>query len=159
MAQWQRVCLMCRYCSFDPWVQKIPWRRKWQPTPVLLPGKSHGSVNICRVIKSANHSSRHHHQSLTWLNNWGHAQAYLNPSIPSIIWLLQLTDGSGLTRNLDLGDLILRHFSKSPLIGPLLNLRIECQNEEKRENIVYLMKKCFSHWLFFNRCHLKFFFH
>ena len=27
---------------FDPWVGKIPWRRKWQPTPVLLPGKFHG---------------------------------------------------------------------------------------------------------------------
>ena len=25
-----------------PWVGKIPWGRKWQPTPVLLPGKSHG---------------------------------------------------------------------------------------------------------------------
>ena len=27
---------------FDPSVRKIPWRRQWQPTPVLLPGKSHG---------------------------------------------------------------------------------------------------------------------
>ena len=27
---------------FDPWVGKIPWRRKWQPTPVFLPGESHG---------------------------------------------------------------------------------------------------------------------
>ena len=27
---------------FDPWVGKIPWKRKWQPTLVLLPGKSHG---------------------------------------------------------------------------------------------------------------------
>ena len=28
---------------FDPWIRKIPWRRKWQPTPVLLlPGKFHG---------------------------------------------------------------------------------------------------------------------
>ena len=26
--------------GFDPWVGKIPWRRKWQPTPVFLPGKS-----------------------------------------------------------------------------------------------------------------------
>ena len=26
---------------FDPWVGKI-WRRAWQPTPVFLPGKSHG---------------------------------------------------------------------------------------------------------------------
>ena len=28
--------------TFDPWVGKIPWRRKLQPIPVLLPGKSHG---------------------------------------------------------------------------------------------------------------------
>ena len=28
--------------GFHPWVRKILWRRKWQPTPVLLPGKSHG---------------------------------------------------------------------------------------------------------------------
>ena len=28
--------------GFDPWVGKIPWRRKWQPTPVFLPGESHG---------------------------------------------------------------------------------------------------------------------
>ena len=31
---------------FDPWVRKIPWRRKWQPTPVLLPGKSHGQRSL-----------------------------------------------------------------------------------------------------------------
>ena len=29
-------------CVFDPWVRKIPWRRKWQPTPAFLPGESHG---------------------------------------------------------------------------------------------------------------------
>ena len=29
-------------CGFDPWVGKIPWRRKWQPTPVFLPRQSHG---------------------------------------------------------------------------------------------------------------------
>ena len=28
--------------EFHSWVTKIPWRRKWQPTPVSLPGKSHG---------------------------------------------------------------------------------------------------------------------
>ena len=27
-----------RRSGFDPWVGKIPWRRKWQPTPVFLPG-------------------------------------------------------------------------------------------------------------------------
>ena len=28
--------------TFDPWVGEIPWRRKWPPTPVFLPGKSYG---------------------------------------------------------------------------------------------------------------------
>ena len=34
---------------FDLWVGKIPWRRKWQPTPVFLPGKSHGQRNLATV--------------------------------------------------------------------------------------------------------------
>ena len=34
--------LQCRRHGFNPWVGKIPWRTKWQPTPILLPGKSHG---------------------------------------------------------------------------------------------------------------------
>ena len=32
--------------GFDPWVKKIPWRRKWQPTPVFLPGESHGQKRL-----------------------------------------------------------------------------------------------------------------
>ena len=32
----------CRRRGFDPWVKKIHWRRKWQPTLIFLPGKSHG---------------------------------------------------------------------------------------------------------------------
>ena len=33
-------CRRNRRCRFSPWVRKISWRRKWQPTPVFLPGKS-----------------------------------------------------------------------------------------------------------------------
>ena len=36
----------CRRCRFDPWVKKTPWRSKWQPTPVFLPGKSHGQRSL-----------------------------------------------------------------------------------------------------------------
>ena len=36
----------CRRSSFHSWVGKIPWRRKWQPTPVLLPGKFHGQRSL-----------------------------------------------------------------------------------------------------------------
>ena len=32
--------------SFDPWVRKIPWRRKWQPTVVFLLGQSHGQKDL-----------------------------------------------------------------------------------------------------------------
>ena len=45
LARWLRgkeSSCQCRRCRLDPWVGKIPWRRKWQPTPVYLPGKSHG---------------------------------------------------------------------------------------------------------------------
>ena len=32
--------------GFNPWVGKIPWRRAWQPTPVFLPGGSHGQTGL-----------------------------------------------------------------------------------------------------------------
>ena len=32
--------------GFNPWIGKIPSRRKWQPTPVILPGKSHGQRSL-----------------------------------------------------------------------------------------------------------------
>ena len=35
-------CSRHKRLGFDPWVRKIPWNRKWQPSPVFLPGKSHG---------------------------------------------------------------------------------------------------------------------
>ena len=33
-------------CGFDPWVGKTPWRRKWQPTPIFLPGKFYGQRGL-----------------------------------------------------------------------------------------------------------------
>ena len=53
-----------RDAKFNPWVGKIPWRRQWQPTPVFLPGKSHGQRNLgryspwgCRELDTAEHSN------------------------------------------------------------------------------------------------------
>ena len=42
----ERIHLQCRKTRFDPWVGKIPWRRKWRPTPVFLPGQSHGQRSL-----------------------------------------------------------------------------------------------------------------
>ena len=39
-------CRRCRRPRFDPWVRKIAWRRKWQPTSGFLPGKSHGQRSL-----------------------------------------------------------------------------------------------------------------
>ena len=55
--RWQSVCLQCWRLGFDPWVGKILWRRKWQPTPVFLPGNFHGQ------------------RSLVGYNPWGHKES------------------------------------------------------------------------------------
>ena len=36
----------CKRCGFDPWVRKIPWSRKWQPTLIFLPGKFYGQRSL-----------------------------------------------------------------------------------------------------------------
>ena len=38
----ERICLQCRRPRFGSWIRKVPWRRKWQSTPALFSGKSHG---------------------------------------------------------------------------------------------------------------------
>ena len=42
----REIHLQCRRPGFDPWVGKIPWRKEWQPTPVFLPGESHGQRSL-----------------------------------------------------------------------------------------------------------------
>ena len=42
----------CERCKFSPWMRKIPWRRAWQPTPVLLPGESPWTEELGRVYFS-----------------------------------------------------------------------------------------------------------
>ena len=58
-------CRKPRRCRFNPWVGKIPWRRKWQPTSVFLPGETHGQRSlestVHRVTKSQTRLSAHTH--------------------------------------------------------------------------------------------------
>jgi len=54
-----RICLQCRRPRFDSWVGKIPWRRKWQSTPVFLPRESHGQRSLAGY-------SPWGHKSQTW---------------------------------------------------------------------------------------------
>ena len=59
----QRVCLQCRRLEFDPWVGKIPWRRKWLLTPVFLPGEFHGQRSLGATVHGAA-------KSWTWLSDF-----------------------------------------------------------------------------------------
>ena len=55
---------MHRGCRFDPWVRKIPWKRKQQPTPLFLPGqRSPWWAAVRGVAKSKTRLSPHIH---TW---------------------------------------------------------------------------------------------
>ena len=60
--RWERIHLQSRRSGFDPWAWKIPWRREWQPTPVFLPGESHGQRSLVGY-------SPQDHKSRTWLSD------------------------------------------------------------------------------------------
>ena len=68
VAQWQESSCQSRRCRLDPWVGKSPWRRKWKPIPVFLPGKSHAQRCVvgCNPwgCKRTGHdvTTKHHHQ-------------------------------------------------------------------------------------------------
>ena len=46
VAQMVRLCLQSRRPRFNPRIRKIPWRREWQPSPVLLSGEFHGQRSL-----------------------------------------------------------------------------------------------------------------
>ena len=55
----------CRRFGFKPWVRKIPWRRKWQPTPVFLPGNPMDRGAWRAAVQGVAESE-------TWLSDWQH---------------------------------------------------------------------------------------
>ena len=54
-----------RRCRFNTWVRKIPWRRKWQPTLVFLPGKPHWQ----RCLVGYSPWGHKESETTSWLNN------------------------------------------------------------------------------------------
>ena len=64
-------CRRHRRRRSNPWVGKIPWRSKWQPIPVFLPGKSHGQRSLVGYnpwdYKS---QTRVEHVKDGWMDGW-----------------------------------------------------------------------------------------
>ena len=73
--------------GFNPLVMKIPWRRKWKPTPVFLSGKSHGQ----RSLVGHSPQGRKELDTAKWLNN---KQKRLNNNVFNTIQDLVLTNWS-----------------------------------------------------------------
>ena len=95
----------CRRCGFDPWLGKIPWKRKWQPTPVFLPGKSHG------------------HRSLVGYSPWG---------CKSWTWLSDSTT-KGPLRSLICGGFgVTPHMTHMPLAFKTISPSVLCSHLRTR---------------------------
>ena len=86
--QWRR----CKRCGFNSWVRKIPWRRKWQPTPVFLPGKFHRQRSLVATVhevkKNETRLSTHTHTHSHTLIMAAEVQKPI--SVDSITWILHL---------------------------------------------------------------------
>ena len=80
-------CRRCRRHEFNSWVGKILWRRKCQPTPVFLPGKSHGE------------------KSLVSYSPWSHKESdtakYAHGSVPGeeIKWICSIKKSQNIDQN------------------------------------------------------------
>ena len=66
-------CRRHRRCESNSWVGKTPWRVKWQPTPVFLPGESHGQRSLAGY-NPGGHRVRHdwttEHAPFLWCMTW-----------------------------------------------------------------------------------------
>ena len=77
--------LQCERPGFDPWAGKIPWRRTRQPTPVFLPGESHGQRSLLATVPMDRLR-----QNRTWLKRLSTVHM-LTTIPPTLHWLTSLS--------------------------------------------------------------------
>ena len=68
-------CRRCRIRGFNTWMGKMPWRRKWQPTLVFLPGKSRRQRSLAGYSPWGRKSIRHNSAT-----KQQHDRGYYQPS-------------------------------------------------------------------------------
>ena len=80
----------CRRYGLHPWVGKIPWRRRWQPTPEFFPGKAHGRRSLagyrvwgCKRVRH-NLATKQQQQQSKYLID----ELWSKPTIPLLLLLL-----------------------------------------------------------------------
>ena len=110
VARWLRVPVQCmrpRRCGFEPWVGRIPWRRKWQPTSVFFMGKYHGQRSLAGYgpwiwkeldtteMTECTHVSPKIPSKFIFHLSLNPTKHYHNPS-PSLLWRQTMWKGNGL---------------------------------------------------------------
>ena len=86
-----------KWRGFSHWVGKIPWRRKWQPTPVFLPGEFHGqrclvvySLWDCKESDMTKHTHNTHTHSNFLLFSLSNLESTTHQQV-SLTWSLKLS--------------------------------------------------------------------
>ena len=112
-----RVCLQCRP-RFSPWVGRMPWRRKWQPTPVFLSREFYGQ------------------KSLVGYSPWGHKELdtteWLTLSLFTfkVNWYCNWWDDSGLNIWIDVSEVLVKFgIVQVVLLFLIPNLKEKASNE------------------------------
>ena len=87
-------CRRHKRSGFDPWVGKIPWRKKWQSTLIFLPGTSHGQRSLVgcspKGPKSQTEATSHTHTH-THTRVWWHPHQETSAFIPPRKWNIPAT--------------------------------------------------------------------
>ena len=93
---WQ--CRRHRTLGFNPWVRRIPWSRKWQPTPVFFPEKFHGQRSLAgysswghKKLDTAKQLSTH--MPVGKQCSDGGKQTELSYSVTSVLWRMYSEGG------------------------------------------------------------------
>ena len=161
----KEAACQCRRHGFDPWVRKIPWRRKWKPISVFLPEKSHGqrslvgygpqgqSMGSLRVRHNLATTQQHH------VLLWCFAKVFLekcfifreihgnDPAKYTLEWRFLIT----LDHNTELGK-IFKTLMKNSLIPKVVNprsrlTRIISPSNYKRLRMIIIFLTSYSDFL------------
>ena len=100
----------CRRPGFNPWVRKIHWRRKWQLTPVSLPGEFHGQRSLVDYSPWGSQSDTTEHPTHTWdieVSGLPHKNLGVDTAQPSSFFLDECAF-SGCTGSLSLWGFLQR---------------------------------------------------
>ena len=108
-------CRRWKRCGFNPWVRKIPWRRKWKHTPAFLPGESYGQRSLAGYSPQGRKES-----DMTEVSEHISTRTctYYSPPGSSVLW-----DSPGKNTGMGCHFLLQKYSSQQPFIFPIWTVK------------------------------------